>query len=76
MPHLLRRVTVDPAICGDEPCVKGTRIGVSLILDLLADGWSEADLIREYPGLTQEDVLAAIVYGAEASRERIIPVPV
>jgi hypothetical protein len=52
-----------------------THLG-SLVLDLLATGMSEAELRAEYPALTHEDVLAAIAYGAEAARERIIPVPV
>jgi uncharacterized protein (DUF433 family) len=55
--------------------VKGTRIWVSLILDFLADGMSETELLTEYPQLVHEDVLAAIAYGAEAARERMIPVP-
>jgi uncharacterized protein (DUF433 family) len=44
-------------------------------LDYLASGMSENDLLAEYPYLTREDILAAIAYGAEAARERIIPVP-
>jgi uncharacterized protein (DUF433 family) len=76
MNALLDRITVDPRICGGKPCVKGTRIWVSLILDFLADGMTEAELLVEYPQLVHEDVLAAIAYGAEAARERIIPVPV
>ena len=76
MNSLLERISINPAICGGKPCVKGTRIWVSLILDFLASGMSEAQLRDEYPQLTHEDVLAAIAYGAEASRERIIPVPV
>jgi uncharacterized protein (DUF433 family) len=58
-----------------QACIKGTRIWVSLILDFLADGMTEAELLAEYPALTHEDLLAAIAYGAEAARERIIPVP-
>jgi len=73
---LLDRITIDPKVCGGKPCVRGTRIWVSLILDLLADGTTEADLRTEYPQLAHEDVLAAIAYGAEAARERIIPIPV
>ena len=76
MPNLLDRISIDPAICGGKPCIKGTRIWVSLILDLLAGGTSEAELIAQYPGLTHGDILAAIAYGAEASRDRVIPVPV
>ena len=76
MTNLLDHVSIDPAVCGGRPCIKGTRIWVSLILDLLAGGMSEADLKAEYPVLTHEDVLAAIGYGAEAARDRVIPVPV
>ena len=76
MTNLLERISIDPAVCGGRPCIKGTRIWVSLLLDLLASGMSEADVRSEYPQLTQEDILAAIAYGAEASRERVIPVAV
>jgi uncharacterized protein (DUF433 family) len=74
MNPLLERITVDPAVCGGRPCIKGTRIWVSLILDFLADGMSEAELLAEYRQLTHDDMLAAIAYGAEAARERIVPV--
>jgi uncharacterized protein (DUF433 family) len=76
MNPLLQRISIDPAICGGKPCIKGTRIWVSLILDFLAEGMSETELLAEYPQLTHEDMLAAIAYGAEAARERVIPVPV
>jgi uncharacterized protein (DUF433 family) len=72
---LLERITIDPRICGGKPSIKGTRIWVSLILDFLSEDMTEAELLAEYPGLTHEDVLAAIAYGAEAARERVIPVP-
>jgi uncharacterized protein (DUF433 family) len=72
---LLERISIDPRICGGKPCIKGTRIWVSLILDFLADDMLEAELLDQYPGLTHEDVLAAIAYGAEAARERVIPIP-
>jgi uncharacterized protein (DUF433 family) len=76
MANQLDRISIDPAVCGGKPCVRGTRIWVALILDLLAGGMSEAQLRVEYPALTHEDILAAIAYGAEASRERMIPLPV
>ena len=75
MPNPLDRISIDPQVCGGRPCIKGTRIWVSLVLDLLAQGMSEAELSAEYPQLTRDDILAAIAYGAEAARERIIPVP-
>jgi uncharacterized protein (DUF433 family) len=74
--RLLDRISIDPAVCGGKPCIKGTRIWVSLLLDMLAGGMTEAQLLAEYPQLVREDVLAAIAYGAEAARERIIPVPI
>jgi uncharacterized protein (DUF433 family) len=73
---LLARISIDPAICGGKPCIRGTRIWVTLILDLLASGMSEAEVRAEYPQLSREDILAAIAYGAEAAREQVIPVPV
>ncbi len=74
MNPLLQRISIDPEICGGRPCIKGTRIWVSLILDFLADGMTEAELFVEYPQLVHEDVLGAIAYGAEASRERFVSV--
>jgi uncharacterized protein (DUF433 family) len=75
MNALLDRISINPEICGGKPCIKGTRIWVTLILDFLAGGMTEAEVLAEYPQLTHEDVLAAIAYGAEMSRQRIVPVP-
>lgn len=75
MTDRLDRISIDPRICGGKPCIKGTRLWVSVILDFLADGMSEAELLTEYPQLTHDDVLAAIAYGAEMTRERVIPLP-
>ena len=74
MHKLLERISLDPRVCSGKPCIRGTRIWVSLILDFLSDGMSEAELLVEYPQLRHEDVLAAIAYGAEMTRERVIPV--
>jgi uncharacterized protein (DUF433 family) len=70
----MERINVGPSVCFGQPCIKGTRIWVSLILDYLASGMSEREILDEYPQLTHEDILAAIAYGAEMARERIIPV--
>ncbi len=75
MNALLDRIGIDPGICGGKPRIKGTRIWVALVLDFLADGMTEAELLAEYPQLTHQDVLAAIAFGAEMSRERVLPVP-
>lgn len=75
MASLLDRISINPNICFGKPCIRGTRIWVSLILDFMASGMSEQEILQEYPQLTHEDILAAIGYGAEVARERIIPVP-
>ncbi len=68
--RLLSRISTDPDICFGRPCIRGHRIWVSLVLDLLADGWTLQQLLEEYPGIEEADVLACIAYGAEMSRER------
>jgi uncharacterized protein (DUF433 family) len=73
--ELLERISVDPAVCFGKPCVRGHRIWVSLILDLLASGMAVEDVLAEYPQLSREDILACIAYGAEMSRERFVEVP-
>ena len=65
---LLERISIDPHICFGKPCIRGTRIWVSLILDFLASGMSIKEILDEYPSLTEEDIRAAIAYGAEMSR--------
>ena len=75
MQRLLQRISVDPNICFGKPCIRGTRIWVSLILDFLANGMSFAEILAEYPQLTEEDIRAAIAYGAEMSRQRFVDLP-
>ncbi|MBM4293477.1 MAG: DUF433 domain-containing protein [Deltaproteobacteria bacterium] len=73
--ELLKRISIDPNICFGRPCIKGHRIWVSLILDFLASGMTLKEILDEYPGLEEEDVLACIAYGAEMARERYIEIP-
>ena len=75
MNELLQRITIDPNVCFGKPCIRGTRIWVSLILDFLASGMKEAEVLEDYPQLTSEDIRAALAYGAEAARGRFISVP-
>lgn len=72
----LDRISIDPNVCFGKPCIKGTRIWVSLVLDFLAEGQTEAEIIAQYPNLSSEDIGACLAYGAEVVRERVIPVPV
>lgn len=74
MNPLLNRIEINPNICFGKPCIKGTRIWVSLILDLLASGVDTKKILEEYPQITEEDIRACIAYGAEIARERYVDV--
>jgi uncharacterized protein (DUF433 family) len=74
--ELLKRISIDPRICFGKPCIRGTRIWVSLIMDNIAEGIPESELLAAYPQLKADDIRAALAYAAEMTRERIIPVPV
>jgi uncharacterized protein (DUF433 family) len=67
--HLLERISVDPRVCFGKPCIRGTRIWVSLILENLAEGISDAELLAAYPQLQPDDLRAAQAYAAEMTRE-------
>jgi len=69
--ELLQRVTVDPEVCAGKPCIRGTRIYIAVILDALAEGLSPTEIVDHYPSLKQEDIRAAVAYGAELARENI-----
>ncbi|MGC8784068.1 MAG: DUF433 domain-containing protein [Armatimonadota bacterium] len=62
-------IQMDPSICHGKPCIRGTRIMVSVILDNLAEGLSPEEIVAEYPSLTLEDIRAAIHYAAALTRE-------
>lgn len=70
-PELLELVTVDPAICHGQPCIKGTRVLVTVILDALAAGLTVAEIIREYPSLSDDGVRAAAAYGAWLAKQEV-----
>ena len=63
---MFTRIVADPAILGGKPCVKGTRISVEFILELVASGAHRDDIVRSYPQLTHEDVEEALHYAAES----------
>ncbi len=62
------RITVDPDILGGKPVVKGTRLAVEFIIGLLAADWSETEILRNYPGLTQADLVACARYANAAAQ--------
>jgi uncharacterized protein (DUF433 family) len=74
--ELLSRIAIDAEVCFGKPCIRGHRIWVSLVLDLLASGTTTKEILENYPGIEEADVLACIAYGAEMSRERFVDIPV
>ena len=69
------RIRVDPNILVGKPVVKGTRIAVVLVIDLLAKGWSQGQILESYPNLTADDIRACLAYASEVLHaERVYPV--
>lgn len=60
------RIVIDPEVLVGKPVVRGTRLSVDFLLGLLGQGWSELEILRNYPGLEREDLLACWEYAAEA----------
>ena len=73
--ELLKRISIDPNVCFGRPCIRGTRIWVSLIVDNLVERISEVEILTAFPQLQAEDIRAALAFAAEMTRERIIPLP-
>jgi uncharacterized protein (DUF433 family) len=67
-------ITIDPDILVGKPVIKGTRLAVDFIIELLARGWTEAEILRNYPGLKPEDIRASLFYASEIMRsEKVYP---
>ncbi len=69
---LLERITIEPGKCGGRPCIRGTRMRVSDVLALLANGATVEEVLADHPPLIREDVLAAIAYAAVQTDHSII----
>ncbi|MGO9485142.1 MAG: DUF433 domain-containing protein [Rhodomicrobium sp.] len=68
------RITLDPAVLAGKPVIKGTRLAVDFIIGLLADGWSEADILQNYPGIVHDDITACLAYARDIiSSEKVYP---
>ena len=76
MENMLDRISIDPKICHGQPCVKGTRIMVWLIIQYLANGDSVESILAAYPGIERKDIQACLAYAAAMTRERVIPIEV
>jgi uncharacterized protein (DUF433 family) len=67
----LSRISIDPDICGGRPCIRGTRMRVSDIIEMMASGASKADILADYDYLTDDDISAALAYAARATNHRL-----
>ena len=73
---LSERIVVDPKILAGKPVIRGTRLAVELILELLAAGQSESEVLANYPGLSREDILACLSYASYLAHEyKAFPIP-
>ena len=68
----LELISADPAVCHGQACIRGTRIPVSVVLDALAEGMGEADILAGYPTLSVEGIRAAAAYGAALARDELL----
>ena len=67
------RITIDSNQMGGVPCIRGLRIPVATVVGMIAEGMSEAEILRSYPDLVLEDIREALLYASEAVRERELP---
>lgn len=71
------RIEINPRVLVGKPVVKGTRLAVEFILDLLSQGWTEEEILRNYPRLTHEDIMACLKYASEMLKsERVYPLQI
>ncbi len=68
------RIALDPNVLTGKPVIRGTRLSVEFIIGLMADGWSEADILENYPGIVHEDIIACLAYARDTlSSEKVFP---
>ena len=68
------RIALAPEVLAGQPVIRGTRLSVEFVIGLMADGWSEADILRNYPGVTHDDVIVCLAYARDTLRsERVFP---
>ena len=68
------RITLDPALLPGKPVIRGTRLSVEFVIGLMADGWKEADIVTNYPGIAHDDIMACLAYARDTlSSEKVFP---
>lgn len=71
-----QRIVVNPDVLGGKPVVRGTRIAVEFVMELLSEGWSEQQILDNYPGISHEDVMACLGYASDVLKsERVYLLP-
>jgi len=71
---MTERIVLNPAVLTGKPVIRGTRLPVEFVIGLLADGWSEADILHNYPGITHDDIAACLGYARDLLRsEKVYP---
>lgn len=68
------RITLSPDVLAGKPVIRGTRLSVEFVIGLMADGWTEADILQSYPGITHEDIIACFGYARDTlGSEKVFP---
>jgi uncharacterized protein (DUF433 family) len=68
------RIVLDPDVLAGKPVIRGTRLAVEFIIGLMADGWSESDILKNYPGIAHDDIIACLAYARDMlSSEKVFP---
>lgn len=68
------RIVIDSAVLTGKPVIRGTRLSVDFVIGLMAEGWSEADILKNYPGLSHDDIAACLAYARDVlSAEKVYP---
>jgi uncharacterized protein (DUF433 family) len=69
-----QRITVDPNLLAGKPVIRGTRLSVEFVIGLMADGWTEDNILANYPGITHDDIIACLAYARDAlTSEKVFP---
>jgi uncharacterized protein (DUF433 family) len=68
------RIALDPTVLAGKPIIRGSRLSVEFVIGLMANGWGEADILANYPGITHDDIIACFAYARDVlSSEKVFP---
>jgi len=69
------RIALDPDVLAGKPVIRGTRLAVEFVIGLMADGWSESDILANYPGIVRDDIIACLAYARDTLSSETSPCP-